>query len=106
MQITFNNISDNIRKIKLIKIILDNLISENEKSLKDIENDINNCDFIKNKNDDYNLKLIDEYNLKFYQNKYLKYYIEKSIKLYSDYMDIAKCIFDFCRKKKQEIDQL
>ena len=35
--IKLNNIADIIRKIKLIKIILDNLISENEKSLKYIK---------------------------------------------------------------------
>ena len=107
--IKLNNIRDMIRKIKLIKILLDNLISENEKSSKDIQNTLNNCDNIKTKNDDYNLKLINENNLELiaecnlesYEKKYLEYYIEKSLKLHSDYMDIAKCINNFCSKKKE-----
>ena len=58
--IKLNNIAEIIRKIKLIKILLDNLISENEKSLKDIKNDLNNIDSIKTKDNDYNFQIIKE----------------------------------------------
>ena len=40
--INMNNVNDIIRKIKLMKIILDNLITENEKNQKEIENILNN----------------------------------------------------------------
>ena len=101
--IQLNNISDIIRKIKLIKIVLDNLISENAKSLKDIQNAINNNDNIKTKNNDYNFEIIGEYNLESDEKKTLKSYIEKSLKQYSDYMDIAKCIINYCYKMKKGI---
>ena len=99
--IKLNNITDIMRKIKLIKLIIDNLISENEKKLKDIQNDINNNDNIKAKNNDYNFELIGEHNLGTKEKKILKSYIEKSFKQYSDYMDIAKCIQNYCEKNKE-----
>ena len=99
--IKLNNISDITRKIKLIKLILDNLISENEKSLKDIQNIINNSNSIKNKNNDYNFELIGELNLRSNEKNIFKSYIEKSFKQYSDYIDIAKCILSYCNKKKE-----
>ena len=99
--IKLNNISDITRKIKLIKLILDKLISENEKSLKDIQNTINNSNNIKNKNNDYNFELIAEYNLGSQEKNILKSYIEKSLKQYSDYKDIAKCIHSYCEQKKE-----
>ena len=98
--IELNNISDIIRKIKLIKIVLDNLISENAKSLKDIQNGINNNNSIKTKINDYNYEIIGECNLESDEKKTLKYYIEKSLKQYSDYSDISKCIYDYCYKMK------
>ena len=98
--IQLNNVSDIIRKIKLIKIVLDNLISENAKSLKDIQNGIKNNNTIKTKNNDYNYEIIGEYNLESDEQKTLKYYIEKSLKQYSDYMDISKCIYNYCDKMK------
>ena len=99
--IKLNNIADIIRKIKLIKLILDNLISENEKRLKDIKNVINNNDNIKNKNNDYNFELVGEYNLGTKEKKIFKSYIEKSLKQYSDYMNISKCIGNYCKKTKE-----
>jgi len=99
--IQLNNISDIIRKIKLIKIILDNLISENAKSLKDIQNAINNNDNIKTKNNDYYFEIISEENLKPDKKEIFKSYIEKSLKQYSDYGNIAECIHSYCDKKKK-----
>ena len=99
--IKLNNIADIIRKIKLIKLILDNLISENEKILKDIQNAINNSDNIKTNNKISNFELIGEHNLSSNERQILKLYIEKSFTQYSDYMDIAKCIHKYCGKKKE-----
>ena len=98
--IKLNNISDIIRKIKLIKLILDNLISENEKSSIDIHT-INNNNNIKNKNNDYNFELITEFNLGSKEKNIWKSYIEKSFKQYSDFTDIAKCIYNYCEQKKE-----
>ena len=67
--IKLNNISDIIRKIKLIKIILDNLISENAKSLKDIQNSMNNYNTFKKKDNDH-FELINEYNLQPNEKKF------------------------------------
>ena len=94
--IKLNNISDIIKKIKLIKIILDSLISQNEKSLKDIQNDLNNSDTIETKNNDYNFQIIKEYQMNSETKKYLKYIIEKSYKQCSNYLEIATCIQKYC----------
>ena len=40
--ISLNEVNNIIRKIKLMKIVLDNLITENEKNQKEIENILNN----------------------------------------------------------------
>ena len=100
--IKLNNLSDIIRKIKVIKIILDNLISENEKNLKDIQNDINNNDSSKFRKKDYNLKILGEFNFDSEEQKILKNYVEKSLEQYSDYMDVAKCIFNYCDKWREK----
>ena len=98
--IQLNNISDIIRKIKLIKIVLDTLISENAKSLKDFQNVINNNDNIKTKNNDYNFDIIKEENFNPEEKNILKSYIEKSFKQYSDILDIAKSIHNYCYEMK------
>ena len=99
--IKLNNINDITRKIKLIKLILDKLISENEKSLIDIQNNINNSNNIKNKNNDYNFELIGEHKLGSHEKNILKSYIEKSVKQHSDHTDIAECIYSYCDKTKK-----
>ena len=95
-----DGVSDIIRKIKLIKIILDNLISENAKSLKDIQNTMNNYNSFRKKDNDY-FELIKERNLQPNDKKILKSYIEKSLKQYSNYMDIAKSIREYCEYNKE-----
>ena len=51
-----NDINEIIRKIKLMKIVLDNLITENVKNQKEIENILNNNINLKNNNLNNNIK--------------------------------------------------
>ena len=102
--INLNNIKDIIRKIKLVKIIIDNLISENEKSLKDIQNTINNSSNLKiEKNNNYNLEIIASDNFDSYEEKNLKNFIINSVKKNLKYNDIALCIYNECKQWEEGI---
>jgi len=98
--INLNDIKDITRKIKLVKIIIDNLISENEKSLKDIQNTINNSGKLKIENNNYNLEIIASDNFNSDEEKNLRYFIIKSVKKYFNYIDVAKCIYNECKQMK------
>ena len=101
--INLNNIKDIIRKIKLLKIIIDNLISENEKSLKDIQNTINNSSNLKIENNNYNLEIISSDNFNSNEEKNLKNFIIKSVKKNLKYNDIAVCIYKECKQMEEGI---
>jgi hypothetical protein len=99
--LNFNNIDDILRKIKFIKSVLNNLIIEIDKFIKDIQNNINNSDKRKYENNDNNLEITLSYNLDSNEEKTLKAFIFKSIEQYSDYGDIAENIYKDCEKWKE-----
>ena len=108
-----DDVNEIIRKIKLMKIVLDNLITENVKNQKEIENILNNNINLKNNN--LNNKTKDINNLpQNYQDFHiisndfeineqnnLKNIILKSIFNNSDYGGIARSIFEQCIDLKQ-----
>ena len=92
--INLNNNNDIIRKIKLIKIIIDNLITENDKCLKEIKNNINNNESNIKKNNDYKFKLISNNGFTSNEEKIIANIIVKFVKQNLDYRKIDEYIRD------------
>ena len=99
--INLNNINEITRKIKIVKLMLDNLIAENEKCLKEIQNTRNNNENITKKN--YNFELAKKHGLNSYEENILKNLIVKSVEQCSSYFDIATSIKNYCEKWKEGI---
>ena len=99
--INLYDINDIIRKIKLLKIVVDNLISENEKNIQNIKdninNKINNNINLLNQKQNYNsceLTIVNAFNQS--EQNIIINFIVKSFSKYSDYINIAHCIFNDC----------
>ena len=100
--INLYDINDIIRKIKLLKIILDNIISENEKNIKNIQNmmndnNINNINLLNKNPKDANIELIYVDNFQPNEQNILKNFVVKSISKHSEYSKIATCIYEDCQ---------
>ena len=90
------SVNDIMRKIKLVKIILDNLITENTKILEEIQNTMNNNENIIKKNNDYNIEIFGKNGLKSNEENLIKTFIVKAVEQYSDFGDISLNILDKC----------
>jgi hypothetical protein len=99
--LNLNNIDDILRKIKFIKSVLNNLITEKDKFIRDMQNNINNNDIRKYENNDNKFEITVSHKLDSNEVKTLKTFIFKSIEQYSDYGDIAKNIYKDCEKWKE-----
>ena len=95
--INLNNINDILRKIKMIKILLDNLIKDNEKSITEINNSIHFAENKANKDKQYNFEIIKTIGFNAYQEEALSSIIVDSVKQNENYKDIANCIFGYCQ---------
>ena len=94
--INLNDINEIKRKIKLVKIIIDNIINENKNSLNDIQNSLNNSCQSKINNNVFNFELTFKYQLNSDEENVLKNFVIKSLELYTTYGDIAKCLQNYC----------
>ena len=100
--INLYDINDMIRKIKLIKIIVDNLISENGKNIQNINDNINNNINLLNQKQNCNnfeITAVERFNQNEINN--IQNFIVKSFSKYSDYINIGKCIAKDCLNWKK-----
>ena len=89
--INLNNINDIIRKIKNIKLMLDNSFSYNEKYLKIIKNSLSdNKDMIDTINKNNNFEIVNKFGFNIHEEKALKNIIVKSFGHYSVLKIFAK----------------
>ena len=95
--IILNDIHDIIRKIKIVKMIIDNLISENEKSLKETQNISSN---IKKYNNFY-FESIKNYGFTSNEENKIVNIITNSVKQNSDWTQIVKNIWKECSNFKE-----
>ena len=85
--INSNNINDIIKKIKNIKIMLDNLVFQNEKCFTDAQYIISDNKNMIKKN--YNFETIKMHGFNSNEEKMLKKIIAKSVEYYSNFKDIC-----------------
>ena len=100
--INLYDINDIIRKIKFLKIILDNIISEKEKNIKNIQNmmndnNINNINLLNKNPKDANIELIYVDNFEQNEQNVLENFVVESISKTSDFSQIASYIYDECQ---------
>ena len=115
--INLHDINEIIRKIKLIKIVINDLIIENEKNQKEFKNILNNALNIKNNNtnnENNNINKLNQkqknYNFEIVQSEFnsseekmIKAFVVDSVSKYSDYKEISKSIGNKCNNWKNGI---